>query len=363
VRDLAFMERALFHAELGRGRTTPNPPVGAVVVSREGVVVGVGAHLEAGGPHAEVVALEDAGSRAAGSTLYCTLEPCCHVGRTGPCVERIEAAGVTRVVAAITDPDPRVSGHGFSHLREHRIEVTEGIASVLAARQLAPFTTWVTERRPLVTLKSVQSADGFVGRAGPAIRLTGAAADRFFHRQRAEVDAIAVGSTTAILDNPLLTPRGAYRFRPLTRVLFDWRGRVPLDRRLFSTLAAGPVIMVMAGRTLASQSDRVSRLAAAGVTVAAFDEHDLSSVLAWLAARDVQSLLVEGGPSLHRAFVAAGLADRAQLVVTTRVLATGAAAAVGTDLVDPATLRRQMLGPDELIEGDVHRTDRGDRTH
>ena len=357
------MERALFHAELGRGRTTPNPPVGAVVVSADGVVVGVGAHLEAGGPHAEVVALEEAGSRAAGSTLYCTLEPCCHVGRTGPCVERIEAAGVARVVAAMTDPDPRVSGRGFAHLRAHRIDVLEGVARGIASRQVAPFTTWVTKRRPLVTLKSVQSQDGFVGRAGTTIRLTGPITDRFFHRQRAEVDAIAVGSSTALADDPRLTPRGAYRFRPLTRVVFDWRGRVPLERRLFSTLDAGPVIMVVADRTRASQPERMARFTAAGVVVAPFGEHDVASVLAWLAGRDVQSLLVEGGPALHRAFAAAGLADRAQVVVASQVLATGVPAAIDIAVLDPATIRRHRLGDDELMEGDVYRTDRGDRTH
>ena len=125
--DAAFMERALFLAERGRGRTSPNPIVGAVVVSPDGVVVGQGAHLVAGGPHAEVVALDVAGARARGATLYCTLEPCSHAGRTGPCVERIVAAGVARVVAAVTDPNPRVAGRGFAYLRARGIDVVEGI--------------------------------------------------------------------------------------------------------------------------------------------------------------------------------------------------------------------------------------------
>jgi diaminohydroxyphosphoribosylaminopyrimidine deaminase/5-amino-6-(5-phosphoribosylamino)uracil reductase len=354
------MERALFHGELGRGRTTPNPPVGAVVVTGDGIVVGVGSHLEAGGPHAEVIALEEAGTRAAGATLYCTLEPCCHVGRTGPCVERIEAAGVERVVAAITDPDPRVSGRGFQHLRDHRIAVTEGVGRAVAARHLAPFTTWVTRRRPLVIVKSVQSRDGFVGEPGRAVRLTGPVADRYFHRQRAEIDAIAIGSSTAIADNPRLTARGAFRFRPLTRVVFDWRGRVPLDRRLFSTLEAGPIIMVVADAVVAAQPGRVAALQDRGVTVAPFAAHDLPAVLSWLASREIQSLLVEGGPALHRAFLAADLVDRVQVVIVRRRLVAGIAGRIGTDL---RSERRLQLGDDLLIEGDVHRTDRSDRAH
>jgi diaminohydroxyphosphoribosylaminopyrimidine deaminase/5-amino-6-(5-phosphoribosylamino)uracil reductase len=357
------MERALSYAERGRGRTTPNPPVGAVVVSPEGVVVGAGAHLIAGGPHAEVVALDRAGRRAAGATLYCTLEPCCHVGRTGPCVERIEAAGIVRVVAALTDPNPRVSGQGFAHLRSHCIEVTEGVGRATAARQVAPYATWTIRQRPYVTLKSVQSRDGFVGRAGRAVRLTGPAADRHFHRQRAEVDAMAVGSGTVLADDPLLTPRGAYRFRPLTRVVFDWRGQVRPDRRLFSTLSAGPVIMVVAERMRASQSAHFGGLSEAGVAVIGFQEHDLPSVLTWLAGRDIQSLLVEGGPALHRAFLTAGLADRAQVVMTGRTLSAGVPAAIGVDMLEAGSIRRQWLGDDELIEGDVHGTHRGDWPH
>jgi diaminohydroxyphosphoribosylaminopyrimidine deaminase/5-amino-6-(5-phosphoribosylamino)uracil reductase len=330
-------------------------------VSSDGIVVGVGATREAGGPHAEVVALERAGGRAAGGTLYCTLEPCCHVGRTGPCADRIAAAGVARVVAAMTDPNPRVSGRGFARLRAHDIAVTEGVGRERAARQLAAFTTWMTEHRPLVILKSVQSEDGLVGRTGEAIRLSGPAADRYFHRQRAEVDAIAVGSSTVIADDPRLTSRGAYRFRPLTRVVFDWRGRVPPERQLFSTLEAGPVIMIVAEQAIAGRAAHLSRPSAAGLTVAPFAGHDLRSVLAWLADREIQSLLVEGGPALHRAFVEAGLADRAQILVTPRRLGDGVASALGPDLLAAASLSRRQLGDDQLIEGDVHRTGRSHR--
>ena len=249
------MARALFWAERGRGRTTPNPMVGAVVVSPEGVVMGQAAHMQAGGPHAEVVALDRAAEGARGATLYCTLEPCAHTGRTGPCVERIVAAGITRVVAAVTDPNPQVSGGGFAYLREHGVEVTTGTCAEEASRQLAPFLVWMTRRRPFVTVKMAASLDGFVGRPGERVKLTGPAADRYFHRQRAEIDAIAVGSGTVLADDPDLTARGAYRPRPLTRVLFDWRGRIPATARVLSTLQAGPVIMVVTAETLEARRD------------------------------------------------------------------------------------------------------------
>src|SRR5688572_18820546 len=234
------MARALLLAERGRGTTTPNPLVGAVVVRPDGVVVGQGAHLKAGGPHAEVIALDVAGDNARGATLYCTLEPCCHVGRTGPCVERILSARIARVVAAVGDPNPRVAGRGFDFLRQHGVAVSRGVGAEFAARQNGPFLTWIRHHRPLVILKTAVSADGFVGRTDGRVQLTSQAADRWFQRQRAEVDAIAVGAGTVLIDNPLLTARDVYRARPLTRVIFDWHARVPADARVFSTVGEGP---------------------------------------------------------------------------------------------------------------------------
>ncbi len=273
--DQAFMARALFWAERGRGRTSPNPNVGAVVVSPDGVVVGQGAHMLAGGPHAEVVALEAAAGRARGATLYCTLEPCAHTGRTGPCVERIVAAGVHRVVAAVEDPNPLVAGQGLAFLRRHAVEVVVGVGEAEARRQLAPFLTWMTARRPFVILKAATSADGFVGGRDGPVRLTGPAADRFFHRQRAEIDALAVGATTVLVDDPLLTARGAYRVRPLTRVLFDWRARIPASAHVFSTVSAGPVIMVVSERALVDAPAHFTELHRLGVSIEAFEARDL----------------------------------------------------------------------------------------
>lgn len=351
------MERALLLAERGRGTTSPNPMVGAVIVA-DGVVVGQGAHLRAGGPHAEVVALEAAGDRARGASLYCTLEPCSHTGKTGPCVERIVPAGISRVVAAMTDPNPRVSGAGFKYLAERQIEVGVGVHERAARSLVAPFVTWVTRHRPFVIAKAAVSADGFVGRAGPRTRLTGAAADRYLHRQRAEVDAIAVGAGTVLSDDPWLTARHVWRGRPFVRVVFDWRLRVRPEARVFSTLSDGPVIMAVSRAAADQQPERVETLARRGIEIATFERRDVNEVLRWLAGKDVTSLLVEGGPQLHEAFFTAKLVDRVQRVATPRVLGTGVWAAEGFgDGGLREAARTKALGDDVLVEWDVHGTD------
>ncbi len=356
--DAAFMDRALFWAERGRGRTSPNPFVGAVVVNADGIVVGQGTTAPAGGPHAEVVALDAAGERARGSTLYVTLEPCSHTGRTGPCVERVVAAGVRRVVLAVTDPNPEVSGRGVTYLKSHGIEVLADVGRVAAARQHAPFFTWITRQRPWVVAKAAVSVEGFVG-SGPApVRLTGSVADRYFHRQRAEVDAIAIGSNTALVDDPLLTPRGAYRHRPLVRVVFDWHGRVPASARLFSTLESGPVIMVVTGDTRDRQHRHFADLERVGIEIEVFASRDLGPVFNRLGQRQILSLLVEGGPTLHTALAEAGLIDRVQTVWTPRRLGTGLPAADCMTVVPPAARVRTLhLGADQLVEYDVHGID------
>jgi len=353
------MERALFLAERGRGRTSPNPMVGAVVVSGDGIVVGQGAHVRAGEAHAEVLALAAAGAEAQGSTLYCTLEPCCHVGRTGPCVERIVAAGVSKVVAAMPDPNPLVSGGGFAYLREHGVAVEAGEGLAAALRLNAAFVTWITRRRPHVTAKTAVSADGFVGRPGERVALTGAVANRYFHRERAEVDAMAVGANTVVADDPQLTARLAYRERPLTRVIIDWRLRVPASAAVFSTVSRGPVIMVVSRRAAESRPEHLRVLRDKGAELELLETRDLGEVLRRLAARDVLSLLVEGGPALQTAFLDAGLVDRIQWIRTPIRLTSGIEAfpfSPGGD-VRCAASREVVLGADILTECDVHGTD------
>ena len=192
--DYGYMRTALALAERGRGRTSPNPMVGAVVVSPDGIIVGAGHHDRAGAPHAEIHAIAAAGGRARAATLYCSLEPCCHTGRTGPCATAIAEAGIARVVAAVEDPNPHVAGGGFRYLRTHGIEVRTGVLEAEARRQNEVFFTTVRRRRPFVTMKVAMTLDGRIASArGARTAISGPAAIRHAQRVRAEVDAIAVG--------------------------------------------------------------------------------------------------------------------------------------------------------------------------
>ncbi len=354
------MARALLLAARGRGRTAPNPMVGAVVVTPDGVTVGRGYHEAAGGPHAEVHALAEAGPRARGATLYCTLEPCCHWGRTGPCTERIVAAGIARVVAAVEDPNPKVKGGGVGYLRAHGVEVTVGPGRDEAVRLNAPFFTAMRLGRPHVTLKVALSLDGRVAAApGRPTRLTGPAANRLIHLERAEVDAVAIGSGTLLADDPQLTPRGAYRARPLTRVVFDRRLRTPPSARLLSTLGAGPVIIATTAAGAEAQAARARGLEAAGAELLVAGE-DLSVALEALARRGVQSLVVEGGPALHAAVWRAGLVDCVRIWITPLALGADGVAWLPSSLLAIGQLRDRRAsccGADVLVEGHVHRID------
>jgi diaminohydroxyphosphoribosylaminopyrimidine deaminase/5-amino-6-(5-phosphoribosylamino)uracil reductase len=353
--DTRFMARALWHAERGRASTTPNPIVGAVIVDDEGVVVGVGHHQMAGGPHAEIVALRAAGPRAAGATLYCTLEPCSHTGRTGPCCVAIVESGIRRVVVAVGDPFPQVAGRGFAYLRSRGLAVTTGLGRREARRQNAPFLRAVQLGRPWVHLKVAMSLDGGVAaRAGARTALSGPDATRWTQRLRGAVDAIAVGARTVLVDDPVLTAREVYRHRPLVRVVFDRRLRLSPGARLASTTSAGPVVVLTGPESADSRA--AAALRDRGVEVLATDG-TVPGALGVLVRRDVQSLLVEGGPTLHAAFWQAGVVDRVSELISDRIL--------GPDAVRwnvPAWLSRWSprtvpLGRDVLLEADVYGTD------
>ena len=350
------MSRALALAERGRGRTSPNPMVGAVVVDADGVVVGRGFHEQAGGAHAEVHALRDAGTRARGATLYCTLEPCSHVGRTAACAPVVADSGVARVVLATGDPNPLVNGRGIEMLRSRSIAVSTGMLEAEARALNAPFFSVMMRRRPFITMKVAMSADHRIAlRPGVRTPLTGAAAFRLIHRDRAEVDAIAVGSGTVLADDPALTARGAFRYRPLVRVVFDSRLRTPPDARLFSTLDRGPVIIVSTRAAATRDADRAALLTGAGADLIA--EGTLDGALEQLAARGISSMIVEGGTTLHRAFWDAGLVDRVQMYMTPHRLGTDGLEWLPLPLPGLVGVTRTLLGADFLIEGYVHRAD------
>lgn len=361
VDDKARMLEALELAERGRGCTSPNPMVGAVIVDRQGAVVGRGYHERAGSDHAEVIALAEAGEAARGATLYCTLEPCSHRGRTPPCVDRIVAAGIARVVVAIRDPNPRVDGRGMAHLRRGGISVEVGLRADEAARLNESFLTWVVQGRPFVTMKVAISLDGCIAaREGERTELTSDATRDLVHGLRAEVDAIGVGSTTVLVDDPLLTARVAPRGRPLTRVVFDRRLRTPASASLFGTLGAGPVVVLTAERALEQHPDRIRRLADAGAEIEVVpDGRTMREGMTRLASRDVTSLVLEGGRRVHEAAWRGRVVDRVQIFVAPKRVGRAGVPWINRREIFGALARRRLraCGPDLLIEGDVHRID------
>jgi diaminohydroxyphosphoribosylaminopyrimidine deaminase/5-amino-6-(5-phosphoribosylamino)uracil reductase len=360
--DARFMRRALELAEHGRGLTSPNPMVGAVVVS-DGEIVGEGFHERAGGPHAEVVALAAAGARSRGATLYVTLEPCSHQGRTPPCAPAVAAAGIRRVVAALIDPNPRVSGRGLAALRAAGVDVTEAILAEHAERQNRSFVAAMRLGRPHVTLKAAMTLDGRIADLhGESKWITGPAARAAAHRLRSESDAILVGVGTVLRDDPALTvrldrpwPREPYR------VVLDTAARTPANARV---IAAGTPARALVITGEATGRARVAALTAAGASVVAVGARDgrvdLRAALAVLAGLEVRAVLVEGGGEVHGAFLEAGLVDRVAVFVAPRLLggrgATSTIGGAGLPLKSAprlAPFEVTHVGADLLLEADV----------
>lgn len=366
VDDLTFMRRALELASRAHGLTSPNPLVGAVVV-RHGAVIGEGYHREAGAPHAEIEALRAAGEAARGATLYVTLEPCVHQGRTGPCVPEVLAAGISRVVVATTDPNPKVNGRGLAALSADGMEVTVGILEAEARELNRAFFTYMIEHRPFVTLKAACSLDGKIAAWDKTSRwITGEPARQEAHRLRSRVDAIVVGIGTVLADDPLLTVRLPEPWpREPFRVVVDSRARTPLTAR---ALTAGRPERALIAVTELAPLDRIRMLEARGATVLSLPVRDgrvdLASLLRALAEREVTALLLEGGGGLNAAFLEAGLVDRVAIFVAP-VLLGGASApslvgGAGRSLKEAFRLARvavRQVGGDLLIEGDVEKQD------
>lgn len=322
--DRRFMRRALTLAERGRGSTAPNPVVGAVLV-KQGRVVGEGWHRVLGGPHAEVEALERAGRRARGATLYVTLEPCAHWGRTPPCADALIAAGIARCVVALRDPDPRVDGRGLRRLRAAGIEVVSGLLAEEAAARLAGYRRAHAHGLPRVTWKVAASLDGAIADArGASQWITSAEARADGHALRAAADAIVVGANTARLDDPRLTVRHGVRGRSPLRVVVDSRLRLPLTLKLFGRpLAKGTVVVcgkdASAARELAlrARGVRVWRLPVQRGRVAT------RALAARLMREGCHEVLLEGGATLGAAWFAAGLVQRVVLYSAPLVLGGG----------------------------------------
>ena len=361
--DEAHIERAIELAERGRGLVAPNPMVGAVVVSDDRIV-GEGWHEGPGLPHAEVLALNAAGERSRGATLFTSLEPCTHYGRTPPCTEAILAAGIARVVVAAQDPNPVVDGNGIETLRSNGVEVRAGVLAELAERQNRGFAKHVRTGMPFVVWKMASSLDGKVAaRDGSSRWVTGDAARADVHRLRAWSDAIVVGAGTALADDPELTVRDAdYRGRPPIRVLVDAHGRVPAAGDLFDRQAP---TLVATTELAPIEAREAWRDAGADVVVfgAEGERVPLEAVLADLGKRDVQGVLLEGGPTLAWSAVEDGLVDAIVLYLSPKliggldaptVLEGRGFAPVGHAL--PLRIHSvERVGEDLRVEADVHR--------
>jgi diaminohydroxyphosphoribosylaminopyrimidine deaminase/5-amino-6-(5-phosphoribosylamino)uracil reductase len=353
--DKAWMQTALRLAARGRGRTSPNPMVGAVVV-RDGRLVGSGWHHRAGEPHAEALALAEAGDPARGATAYVTLEPCAHHGRTPPCAGALIAAGVARVVVAMEDPDPRTAGKGIDALRLAGIEVEVGLLDDRARRLNEQYLVHRTAGRPFVTYKSGASLDGRTAALdGTSKWITSEAARRDAHRLRAQSDAICAGIGTILADDPQLTVRGVPTVRPPLRVVVDSEARTPVGAGVLSN-DAPTVVFTAAG----DDDARLTALKEAGAETVCAPEPggrvSLPDMLRNLGERGVVSLLLEGGAILAGSFAAQGLIDRYVFYLAPKLIgSTGAGILNGwtapsiagaLDLVIDETRR---VGPDLRI--------------
>lgn len=347
--DRSFMRRAIRLAARGRGSTAPNPPVGAVVVA-EGSVVGEGWHAEPGSAHAEVLALDAAGDRARDATLYLTLEPCTHEGRTPPCAPRVIASGVARVVVAAEDPNPRERGAGIEALRAAGIDVTVGVAEGEARPLIEPFAKHVTTGRPLVTVKLATSLDGRAAAADGSSRwITGTTARRDVHRLRGWADAVMVGVGTVVADDPRLTARlrGFEGTQPL-RVVLDSTGRLPLGAAVLDGEA--PTLVFT---TPKAPDEAVAAIAARGAEVVRVPSRDgrvdVATALADLGARGLCDVLVEGGPTLAGELIERSLADRFVFYLAPKLLGqVGLSAIAGLVVPNIADAR-------ELTIDSIHR--------
>lgn len=354
------MRRALDLARAARGTTSPNPPVGAVAV-KDGRIAGEGATQPAGGAHAEIMALRRAGEAARGATLYVTLEPCAHFGRTPPCADAVVAAGIARVVASVRDPNPKVSGRGFERLRRAGIAVEIGQGREEAEDLALPHAKLSTAGTPLVTVKFAMSLDGKIAtRTGESKWITGAAARRYVHELRAASDAIMAGIGTVLADDPQLTARdenGAPLARQPLRVIVDSGGRLP----------SGAALLRQPGRTLAAVASedaaaRIRALGADALTLPADDGRvDLRALLITLAERGVADVFVEGGAALLGSLHDARLADRIIGFIAPTIIGgegapspiAGAGAARMGDALRLSRVEIRRFGDDVAVLGDA----------
>ena len=369
--DEQFLSRALDLARQGVGLTSPNPCVGAVIVDANGAIVGTGSHTYEGVKHAEILAIEQAGGRARGATLYINLEPCSHQGRTAPCADSVIAAGIARVVASMQDPNPLVGGQGFAKLRGAGINVSCGPLEEEAKTLNEAFAKYIRHRIPLVTLKAAMTLDGKIApppnQSHPTTHstrvdwITGDSARAHVQELRHQNDAILVGVGTVIADDPLLTDRSARpRRRPLLRVILDSHLRLPCASRIAKTAQDDVLVLCSSAEEkkkmqLLQLGVRVQQLPAASP-----DGHfDMAAVLRFLGQMEITSVLIEGGATVNWAALSAGIVDKVFLYYAPRILAgtasvpfaAGAGFASISDAAYVKSTRLHQFGEDFAIEG------------
>jgi diaminohydroxyphosphoribosylaminopyrimidine deaminase / 5-amino-6-(5-phosphoribosylamino)uracil reductase len=364
--DIRFMEHALALAGKGVGLASPNPTVGCIIV-RDNQIAGEGFHQYEWREHAEIVALKSAGEKARGATLYVTLEPCNHTGRTGPCTEAIISAGIQRVVAAMEDPNPATSGRGFERLRAAGIEVQSGLLEHNARRLNESFARWIRTGKPFVTLKSALTLDGQLALPGERMKflkksnrhnrshwITSEESRAEVHRMRHASDALLTGIGTIKVDDPLLTDRsGLPRRRRLLRVILDSKLSLLPASRIVKT--ADDDLLVFTNEALSSQ--RARRLRKAGVEIIQTKSRggrmDLESVLVELGRREILSVLLEAGPTLNGAALGAGIVDKLFLFYAPKISGENRvpfAVAPKLNLAPVQQVRTQFFGPDFAVE-------------
>jgi len=355
------MRLALQLAERAVGRTSPNPLVGAVIV-KGGQIVGQGYHKKAGTPHAEIHALREAGENARGGTLYVTLEPCSHYGRTPPCSEAVINAGIREVYVAMEDPNPLVAGRGIRQMINAGIRVHVGLLEQEAKRTNEIFIKYITTGKPFILLKTAMTLDGRIAtRTGHSKWVTAEPAREMVHRLRNQYDAILVGVNTVIADNPALTCRLAEGGRDPVRIILDSRARMPAGSRVLTQDSDGPTFVVVTDKASIAG---IKSLAAAGAKLVrtaadAQGRVDLHDLVVKLGEMEITGLLVEGGAEVAASFLEAGLVDKMLTFIAPKVIggkeAPGPVGGAGIDIMDRAVhlkcVNSGCIGEDFFIEG------------
>ena len=363
--EVEYMRKAISLARRGLGTTSPNPMVGAVVV-KGGKIIGEGYHRKAGDAHAEIVALEKAGQRARGGTLILNLEPCCHTGKTPPCVNSIIKAGLKKVVVAMQDPNPVVNGRGIEMLKKAGIDVKVGLLEPEARTLNEAFITYVTRKRPFFVVKGAMSLDGKIAtRIGESKWISNEESRGYANQLRAVMDGIMVGINTVILDNPLLLPRVSKPRRYPVRIVLDSKLRIPPSCELVKT---GSKFRTLVFTLPDSRQDKESRLKSMGIEVVRVAPGEngrvaLSALCKELWQREITSVLVEGGGELNSCFIDEGLADKIVIFYAPKLIGGKSAPSLidgkGIDFlkdacrIDITSVRR--LKEDICVEGYVHR--------